>query len=359
MNQVGRDLGEHGVGGFRSVHAARCGVAEAVQRIGGRDLLVGLVLVEHAASGGDQEVVADRVIGAGVGAPVGIIESEIRPGIVGAVGAGALGQVAFERKVVIDEATGNPQALEGLGRDLGGAVKPFFFRNVIAAGYRRILLPFDVPFHGVKNRQERSEEPQAVLEDVAAEVESGFDPADLVLAVEVLVVDVLGAGAVELLAQGVALFAREGGAGIVADQFAVIVVAAGAGDDVQHAADGAAVLGLVAGSLHLDFFDELEGRGLSLAAPVEIGNIHAVNVELVLGTRGAVDGQSASGNGFFVDTGNGDGQALEIPAAGQGLEGLFIEGHALRRVFDINQRGFPDDRNLFFQSAHFHLDIDG
>jgi len=73
-----------------------------------------------------------------------------------------------------------------------------------------------------ENREEGSEEPQAVLDEITAEVETDFPAVDLVFPVFILVVDVLGNVLVlGIQPKSVPLLAVELASGIVADQLSM------------------------------------------------------------------------------------------------------------------------------------------
>ena len=69
------------------------------------------------------------------------------------------------------------------------------------------------------------------------------------------------------------------------------LVAARLRDDVDDAAERAAVLGLVAARLDLDLLDELVVDGLALDSLEDVRRVDAVDGPLVLGRGRAVDRQ--------------------------------------------------------------------
>ena len=77
---------------------------------------------------------------------------------------------------------------------------------------------------------------------------------------------------------------------VVAEDVAVELVAARLRDDVDDAAGGAAVLGLVAAGLHVHRLDELEVELFALEAVLGVRGVDAVDVEGVLRAGRAVDG---------------------------------------------------------------------
>ena len=133
--------------------------------------------------------------------------------------------------------------------------------------------PFDRVLHAVVG----AEKPQAVLHDVAAEVEAIVET--VVARREREQVRVLGMLVVGL--ERVVVVVDEG--------VAVEVVAAGLRDDVDDAAGGAAVLGLVTAGLDLELLDELVVEIFPLRAVLDAVGDHAVDDEPVLEARRPVD----------------------------------------------------------------------
>ncbi len=133
--------------------------------------------------------------------------------------------------------------------------------------------PLDRVFHAVVG----AEKPEAVLHDVAAEVEPVVET--VVARREREQVRVLGMLVVGL--ERVVVVVDEG--------VAVEVVAAGLRDDVDDAARRAAVLGLVAAGLDLELLDELVVEVLPLRAVLDAVGDHAVDDEPVLEAGRPVD----------------------------------------------------------------------
>ncbi len=120
-----------------------------------------------------------------------------------------------------------------------------------------------------------AEEPEPILDDVAAEVDAE------VLAL--VAVDGAGGGDDRVGARLQRVVVEVG------EDVALELVAARLGDDVDHAAGRAAVLGLVAAGLDVDRLHELEVELLALEAVLDAGGVDAVDDERVLGAGGAVD----------------------------------------------------------------------
>ena len=124
----------------------------------------------------------------------------------------------------------------------------------------------------------RAEEPEAIFQKVAADVGAvvGSREADR---------NALGRNLVEVL-----VLRLEAVVVPVAEHVAVELVASGLGDDVEDAALGAGVLGLVASGLDLHFLDELEVHDLALVADLDAGRVGAVHHVGVLEARRTVHG---------------------------------------------------------------------
>ncbi len=334
---------------------ARIGGPEVVVGgVGRGDLLVGRVSLVPAAAVAQQQVVADGIVGGQRGALVGVIVAFQAP----RVGRGAVAEDAGNGPPVlreaVDVARGQPQAAEGSGRDANGPAP------AVGLGRERVEgtdPPVEVPQGRglVVAGVERPEEPQLVLDDVAAEADDPFVPAVAVavlaaVEIEVVVVDVLVpvAGTVGVAPQegpGVALHVRPVVL-VEAHDVAVELVAARPRDDVDDAAHRAAVFGVVAGGRDLDLLEQLEDDVLRLAAVVEVRDVRAVDVEHVLRPGRAVHGQ-AGRVGLLLDAGDGADERIERPAPGQGQEDLLGHDLALDRALDVDQGGHADDRDLF------------
>ncbi len=365
MDELGRDLGEHAV---RDA-GVTAGLLEAEAVIRGRgkgrDAVVH-VAVEVAAADAEQGVVAEGQVGVGRDriVRVGVAEVVVVARGVGGGGVGLVGRVdhgiaaALVLEQVHDEAGPGPQVLEGLGGHLEGGV-PARLGPVVGVGPRDLLdghVHDPVPLEDA--RREGPEEPQAVLDDVAAEQEPGLVGVLGVLA-DVLVVGVVaGQGVVgEVERQPVAALPFQARARIVADDLAVEGVAAGAGDDVDDAADRAAVLGVIAGGLELDLLGEIEDHVLLARPAVEVRGVRAVDEKNVLGPRGAVDGDAVEEVVLALDPRQDGHQGVEAAALGQGVEGLGRQDLAAGRVLDVDEGGLADDDDLVLDGAGLHGDV--
>ncbi len=122
-----------------------------------------------------------------------------------------------------------------------------------------------------------AEEPEMVLQDVAAEGGAEVELVEPLERPEVRLVLVL---VVRL--QRVVV--------VIDERLAVVVVAAGLRDDVDDAAGRAAVLGLVPARLDVELLDELVVELLALRAVLDAIRQNAVDHEGVLESRRAVDG---------------------------------------------------------------------
>ncbi len=364
--EIGRYLGEHGVRdigvGTRLFQAERI-----IRRRGGRGDRVVLVGEEIAAAHAEQTAVAQGQVGISAGREVGIrvAEGVVIRRLVGAhgvrlvarVGHGIAPAVILEQ--VHDDAGPGPQLPGRLGRELNGAV-PALFDAVVGVDARSAPVghvhgPVPVEVAG----REGGEEPELVLLDVAAEHEAALEGILLVLADIDVVRVIAGLGIVgHIEVQPVAALALEGRARVVPDDLAVEGVAAGAGDDVDDAADRPAVLGVVAGGLDLDLFGEIEDDVLFAGAVDHVGGVRAVDVEDVLGPRRAVDRDAAEKVVLALDAGDDGHQRIEAPALGQGREGLGREDLAAGLALDVDERSLADDHDFLFDGGGHHLDVD-
>ncbi len=181
-----------------------------------------------------------------------------------------------------------------------------------------------------------AEEPEAVLDQVAAEV----DP-------EVLAGEAGGGAVVRHHRLGVAL---QGIVVVVAEEVAVEFVAARLGDHVHDAARRVPELGLVAAGLDVHRLDELEVELLALEAVLGAGGIDAVDVVDVLGAARAVDGDRRLVRvlrvGVRGDAG-GDLHHRGVVAAGrQRLDRPRVEVQADRGAGGVDHRRVAGHRDL-------------
>ena len=218
------------------------------------------VFEEMAAAGRHQQVVADGIVEVARCRPGRQVAAVSGPFGVDIGRAVTFGQRAAPFVVVVDEAGAHAQIFGRLRGQLDLEVDGGVFLVVNGWG-RPLSIPEDVAVGIDLDRQERAEEPEFVLDDIAAKVQTAFKTGEAFLAVHIFVVDVLGdCRFVRVEAQHVTRFAAEGAAAIVTHYVAVEFVAARAGDDVDDAAQRTAELGLVARGLDLDFVDEVEGH---------------------------------------------------------------------------------------------------
>ena len=216
-----------------------------------------------------------------------------------------------------------------------------------------------IPLLGVEHGENGTEEPEAVLDDVAAQVEAALDSVPFILSVHILVVHVFGDGVVVGAdPEGIPLLALHPAGAVVSDQFAVEGVSAGTGDNADDTTHGPAVLGLVTGGLNLDLFDHLEGGALGGLTGVEARRVHTVDVEHVLGTGGAVDGGSAQ-PGLVVDAGDGGDQGFEVSSLGKGGEDLFGQNAATGGALNVDEGHLGCNDDLFLHLAELHGNADG
>ena len=365
MDELVRDLGEHVVGD----EGVAAGLLEAEAVVGGRgqgrDAVVH-VAVEVSAADAEQGVVAEGQVGIGGDRVVriGVAEVVVVARRVGGGGVGLVGRVghgiaaALVLEEVHDEAGPGPEVLQGLGGQLEGGV-PAFLGPIVGIDTRIALdghvhdpVPLEDP------RSEGPEEPETVLDDVAAEEEADFVGVLRVLA-DVLVVRVVAGQIVvaQVERQLVAALALEGRARIVADELAVEGVAARAGDDVDDAADRAAVFGVIAGGLELDLLGEIEDHVLLAGPAVQVRGVRPVDEKNVLGPRGAVDRDAVEQVVLALDARQDGHQRIEAAALGQGVEGLGREDLAPGRVLDVDERGLADDHDLLFDGAGLQGDV--
>src|SRR6266508_4695823 len=134
----------------------------------------------------------------------------------------------------------------------------------------------------------RGEEPEAVLEEVAAEVRPVIGRLDVLESAE-------SRGHPAVVQESVVCFELLLGAealgSVVGEDVAMKLVATGLGDDVDDAAGGPAKLGLVAAGLDLDLLDELTVDDLALHAAHDAVRMDAVDDELVFGGCRPIDRQ--------------------------------------------------------------------
>ena len=361
-------------------------------------LLVVDILVEIPAAQADQEVVRRRVVDVGVARPVGIVEPGVLarqdgvrpagdPGVV--LGADAVGRRdrAPVLAEVVDIGQGHAQALERLRRQLGLAVPvPLLVVELVQGTAAAHLVDVRGLGHGgidgrvarekaIRigagiNGVEGGEEPQAILEDEAAQVEYAFIPVvgartlagrRRPTSIIIITIEVLGyiRIIIGIKAEGAARFALHPGlvVVVVAEQVAVELVAARTADDVDDAAHRAAEFGAVAGRGDLHLFQLFHDDALGLGSKVDVGDVRSVDVEHVLAAGGAVDRQAAF-VGIDLDAGNRAQQAVEIAAAGQLHERFLGHRAALGGRLDVDQRALADDRDFLGQRALLQGDVE-
>ncbi len=358
LDQVGRDFG---IGGVR--------LAEIPQGLGRPELLVVVVGEEEPAPGADQQVVADGVVGRGAGAPVRIIVADLGVGRVGVAGPVVGRERAAVLPKVVDEAARDAEVGERLGGQLGRVVN----LGVLAVelGLRPVGDEGHRPGPAALDGHERPEEPQPVLEDVAAQAGTGLPDVLLLPAVQVVIVDVLGDVVVQGVdAQDVGPLPGQGAAAVVAEDVAVESVAAGAGDDVDHPAHRAAELSLVAAGLDLDLVEEVEVDLLRHRPVLEMGRIDSVDKENVLRGRGPVDGYpaglggspgpvDAAGERLVGHPGQDRHERGEVAVLGQDGEHGLGHGQALAVALHVDERSLARDHDLLADPAELHGRVQG
>ena len=129
------------------------------------------------------------------------------------------------------------------------------------------------------------------------------------------------------------------------------LVAAGLRDDVDHAAERPAVLGLVAAGLDLDLLDELAVDGLALEAFDDVGRVDAVDDVLVLDGCRAVYCQRERASlrlaPVGVDARVRPDDIGVVAGHGQARDDLRRVVRAGRRGIHIHQRRLAADRHRF------------
>ena len=297
-----------------------------------------LLLVAGDLGGDRPRRVEDPLVAQGVVVAAELLRSEVgervavelvlvvvdRPGVV----AGVLEERADQRLV-----------LRQVESELGGAEIAVALRFHHLAG---LGAGGELAAQGVGDPVVGGEKPEAVLDQVAADV-----------------------GAVVLLGE-----ALDGAAGghhrlgrrlqrvvvVVAEGVAAELVAARLGDDVDDAAGGLAVLGLVAAGLDVDLLDELEVQLLALEAVLGAGGVDAVDVVDVLGAGGAVDGDGGLAAVVGVGVGGDPGRHLHhrgvVAAAGQVLDVAAGEVGAQGGRGGVHRRRLVRDGDLLGRLRH-------
>ena len=349
------------VGNVRVIVVCRTSVGvifrETPDRLGQGHLLVGGVGPEVTAPQAHDEVVPHHVVRRGRRRPVGIVVAVFVPGGARVPRPVTTGQRPSLVVPVVDKTGGEPKVLEGLSRQLHLVVVSFRLKLVLSVEFIADE-KVDFSLAGEVFRKNGAEEPEAVLEDVSAQVEACLDSVPLVLSVQILVVHVLGDGVVVGAdPESIPLLALHPTGAVVPDQLSVEGVAAGTGDDTDDAPHGAAVLGLVTGGLDLNLFDHLEGGALRGLTGVESRRVHAVDIEHVLRPGGAVDGGSAQ-PGLHVDTGDGGDQGLKVSSLRKGGEDLFGQDAAAGGALCVDQGHLGGNNDLFAQLSELHLHVD-
>src|SRR6185503_7708454 len=240
-------------------------------------------------------------------------------------------------------------------------------------GLRRRESPGRAPGDGAllapELRTVADEEPRLVALDGAAEREDGVH---LIVRVVVRVLrnrDVFRTRRVgRNRAQAGAGIAAPAEVGQIGAGAAPEVVGAALRDDADDAAEGRLVLGVVAGLLHLDLFDEvllddLRAADRRTGARPGVGAVDAVDEIAVLRTGRAVDHQAARagsrGAGVFVVRSRDlREQTDETAALGHGFDHLVADRRGRRIRFGVDERRLARDLDAFGQAADLEREID-
>ncbi len=339
------------------VHAAAgapapASVGRLVLVVGGverRDVLLPVLVVTDL--GLEDHVVAEQAV------PVGAEVDATDLRVVAQVGLGherrvdEVGrvEVARHRGRIPEHAGGHRVAGIDLPGELGGVVVTLPLAQQLVALHQVVVDVEDLVDHLLVEvvRVVGGEVPELVLDQLAAQGE-----ADVVLLVDRLDVAAglrhqgLGPGRV---------------AGVVDEQVAAQRVAARLGDHVDHAAEGAAVLGLVAAGLDLDLVDEVErdaGPGPALG---RVGGVELVDHVAVLERRGTHDRRVALepiiGDGAAVDRAGGQERHRgEVPSGRQIGQQPLVELRADRGGGDVDDRRLAGDQHRVGEHrGHRHL----
>ena len=141
------------------------------------------------------------------------------------------------------------------------------------------------------------------------------------------------------------------------------------GDDVDHAAQGAAELGFEAAGLDLYLVDELHLVVLTDAAVLDIGDVHAVYEEDVFTVAGAIDliaragaggatGSAAALEGFGARAGSQGNQRLEGAALGKVVDDLLLHGDGDLALRGIDHGCGAGDFDGFGDGANFEFHVE-
>ena len=354
---VGRGNVEQACVARPEISAGRFGQELEAGLVRGHDQLLVPVGLEVAPAEGQHDGVPERHVGDRRSREVGIAEPVVVKGLRGIRIPPDVRKIALVLVEVVDDRGAEAQLAENLGGQLGAEIiigliplpRPDGLAVGQIVGDRAVVV--------IEDRQERAEEPEPVLENVAAQASAALEGPVFVLPVLVIVGVIGGFGVVqEVQLEGVAIVASQLGAAVIAQQFAVEGVSAGARNDAEHAAQRASELGLVAGCPHLDFVDELE-RGILAAVTVnDVGDVGAVDVVHVLQAGGPVNGCSAQ-HAFVGNAGKGGDQRFEVAASGKGRENILGYRHAPDRALDVDQRALSDNGHGFLDRSRLHGDV--
>ena len=148
------------------------------------------------------------------------------------------------------------------------------------------------------------------------------------------------------------------------------VLGAGFEDDVEDAAAGFAVLGIVGVLLDGEFLDGIDDGDVGDVVVPELGVVgSAVHEEFVIGLATAIDGPFGDGaviEGALPDSGAAEGDAGHHGAKHEGVTGVEGEGLDLLLIDDADaggglgfeHGGFGGDGDVFGDGADFEDDFD-
>src|SRR6266508_2561864 len=202
----------------------------------------------------------------------------------------------------------------------------------------------------------RGEEPEAVLEEVAAEVRPVIGRLDVLESAE-------SRGDPAVVQESVVCFELLLGAealgSVVGEDVAMKLVATGLCDDVDDAAGGPAKLGLVAAGLDLDLLDELTVDDLALHAAHDAVRIDAVDDELVFRGCRPIDRQCQTAPlsvaGVFLHARLKADNGGVVAAQRKLLHDFCRVVGACRRVGGVHDRRCSADDDLFLLRDLEHL----
>src|SRR4051794_6053399 len=190
-----------------------------------------------------------------------------------------------------------------------------------------------------------AEEPQAVLHDVAAAVDT---------VVELLIDRAERRRAGRQIGDGVIRIGVEAATAVVSEHIAMELVRTALGDGDDRAAGEAAVFGRKTAGQRVDFLNEVLVETLALEAFLNAGDVQAVDDVLVLTTGRTVNGRARGvGRGAGSDLRGGD----EVAAQRQRVHRLRGDVRAGNVRRDVDHRSSARNRDLF-RSGRAHSDFE-